>query len=398
MSINRPASIVVAATLLCGLVFGLINGAFASRSAIATAAVIRSERPAVDVMFVLDTTSSMTGLIAAAKDKIWSIANTLASADPAPEIRMGLVGYRDRGDAYVTVFMPLTDDLDAVYARLMQFEAVGGGDTPESVNQALYEAVSRPDWHSGESVYRVIFLVGDAPPQMTYPDDIKYPHSCTLAAGKDIVINTIQCGSMAGTMPVWQEIAQRGNGDYFQVAQSGGAVLYDTPYDEAIADLSRSLDATRIYFGDADHLREMEDRRKTADAIYRSAKPAAVAKRTIFNSTVAGVKNFTGSQELVAAVESGELLLSDVPKAHLPADLQGMEAPQLAAHVEARSKERKRLQARVEDLGNKRQHYIEAQVRKATDAGAASLDSKLYRCIQSQAAGKGIVYSGGPAY
>ena len=80
MSINRPASIVVAATLLCGLVFGLINGAFASRSAIATAAVIRSERPAVDVMFVLDTTSSMTGLIAAAKDKIWSIANTLASA------------------------------------------------------------------------------------------------------------------------------------------------------------------------------------------------------------------------------------------------------------------------------------------------------------------------------
>ena len=150
-------------------------------------------------MFVLDTTSSMTGLITAAKDKIWSIANTLASADPTPDIRMGLVGYRDRGDAYVTIFTPLSDDLDAVYARLIQFEAVGGGDTPESVNQALYEAVTKPDWSSSPAVYRVIFLVGDAPPKMNYPGDVKYGRSCAWAAQNDIVINTVQCGSMPET-------------------------------------------------------------------------------------------------------------------------------------------------------------------------------------------------------
>ena len=111
-----------------------------------SAAIIAAERPAVEVVFVLDTTGSMGGLIAAAKDKIWSIANTLATADPAPQIRMGLVGYRDRGDAYVTLATPLSDDLDAVYTQLMQFQADGGGDGPESVNQALYEAVTRPDW------------------------------------------------------------------------------------------------------------------------------------------------------------------------------------------------------------------------------------------------------------
>ena len=132
----------------------------------ATNPIARPERPAVEVMFVLDTTGSMGGLIAAAKEKIWSIANTLATADPTPAIRMGLVGYRDRGDGYVTTVTPLSDDLDAVYTQLMQYRADGGGDGPESVNQALYEAVSKPDWSPDKATYRVMFLVGDAPPHM----------------------------------------------------------------------------------------------------------------------------------------------------------------------------------------------------------------------------------------
>src|SRR5262245_19358098 len=61
----------------------------------------------VEVVFVLDTTGSMGGLIAAAKEKIWSIASTLAQAKQAPEIQMGLVAYRDRGDAYVTQVVDL---------------------------------------------------------------------------------------------------------------------------------------------------------------------------------------------------------------------------------------------------------------------------------------------------
>ena len=57
---------------------------------------IVQQHPKIDVVFVLDTTGSMSGLIQTAKDKIWSIASTMASAQPTPEIRIGLVGYRDR--------------------------------------------------------------------------------------------------------------------------------------------------------------------------------------------------------------------------------------------------------------------------------------------------------------
>ena len=385
-------------TVVGMLVASLFVGAVQAAATPETTAAIRSERPAVEVIFVLDTTSSMTGLIEAAKDKIWSIANTLATADPAPDIRMGLVGYRDRGDDYVTVYSPLSSDLDAMYTQLMQFQAIGGGDTPESVNQALAEAVSRPRWSDSPAVYRVIFLVGDAPPQMNYANDVKYPLSCARAARKDIVINTIQCGNMPATRPIWQEIAQRGSGRYFQVAQSGSAVLYDTPYDAPIARLSRDLDATRIYYGDEDHHREMEARRETADAIYSAAAPAAVAKRTIFNSKAAGAKNFTGSQELVQAVESGEKDLAEIPKEELPPELREMKKKELAAHIASRSEERKRLQAEIDDLAKKRQRFIEEKIKSEKGSGKASLDAKIYECIQAQAAPKGLSYTDGPSY
>ncbi len=163
--------------------------------------------PKIEVVFALDTTGSMGGMIQAAKDKIWSIANMLASAKPTPQIKMGLVAYRDRGDVYITKITPLSANLDAVYKDLQSFQAAGGGDTPESVNQALNDAVTKIDWSKDAQTYRVIFLVGDAEPHMDYPDDVKYPVTCKLASQKGININCILCGNSEIAWKYWQDIA-----------------------------------------------------------------------------------------------------------------------------------------------------------------------------------------------
>ena len=182
---------------------------------------ISNERPRVEVVFVLDTTGSMSGLIKAAKEKIWSIATTLASAQPAPEIRMGLVAYRDRGDSYVTRVVDLSDDLDTLYANLMDLKAHGGGDGPESVNQALHDAVQGISWSQDQNAYKVVFLVGDAPPHMDYQDDVKYPQTIAAAQKKGIEINAVQCGQNSSTTREWQTIAQLAKGSYFSVDQEG---------------------------------------------------------------------------------------------------------------------------------------------------------------------------------
>jgi Mg-chelatase subunit ChlD len=184
----------------------------------------------VQVVFVLDTTGSMGGLIQAAKEKIWSIASTLAQAQQAPEISMGLVAYRDHGDQYVTRVIDLNKDLDSMYAQLMEFKADGGGDGPEAVNDALDVAISRMSWSQDPNVYRVVFLVGDAPPHMDYQNDVKYPLTMAAAASKGIVVNTIQCGSAADTVAPWRQIAALGHGKYFTVEQAGRRACTTAPW------------------------------------------------------------------------------------------------------------------------------------------------------------------------
>src|SRR5437660_11394550 len=103
-------------------------------------------RPNVEVVFCLDTTGSMGGLIDAAKQKIWAISNQIAAGKPTPRLKIGLVAFRDKGDEYITKVFDLTEDLDAIHGHLMGFRAQGGGDTPESVNQALYESVTKINW------------------------------------------------------------------------------------------------------------------------------------------------------------------------------------------------------------------------------------------------------------
>ena len=95
----------------------------------------------VEVVFCLDTTGSMSGLIDAAKRRSGRSQPDRA-AQPTPEIsKVGLVAYRDRGDAYVTKVIDLTDDLDTIYAKLKEFRPRAAATARRAVNQALNAAI-----------------------------------------------------------------------------------------------------------------------------------------------------------------------------------------------------------------------------------------------------------------
>lgn len=370
----------------------------AKETATEAKATLAAKTPKIEVVFVLDTTGSMGGLIAAAKEKIWAIANTLATAKPAPVIKMGLIGYRDRGDAYITTFSELSDDLDAVYSDLMTFKAAGGGDGPESVNQALHEAVTKPKWSDDTDTYKVIFLVGDAPPHMDYDNDIKYAVSAKKAITSGIVVNTIQCGNMGGTEAIWREIAKLAEGEYFRVAQSGSAVHYRTPYDDDISKLSRELDGTRLYYGAREVQAKGKVRLEKSVELYDEAAPSAVAQRSMFNSSAAGKRNFLGENELVDAYINDTVKLDELKEEELPESLRKMSKEEREAVIKKKAETRKELQKKIAELSKKRQAHILEQVKKQGDKGKKSLDMKIYSAIKKQAEQKDIVYEGGPKY
>lgn len=358
--------------------------------------VVAGQNPRVDVVFVLDTTGSMSGLIQTAKEKIWSIATTMASAQPTPDIRIGLVAYRDRGDHYVTKTVDLSGDLDSVYATLMDFEAGGGGDSPESVNEALYDAVHKMSWSEGKQAYRVVFLVGDAPPHMDY-NEVRFPEIAASANAKGIVINTIQCGEGADTLASWTQIASMGQGSFFQVEQAGSAVAYDSPFDREIAELSARLDDTRIYYGTAEEQERMSMKVAATDKLEQSASVASLARRGVFNAAAGGRNNLLGKNELVDAFASGKVKMAEMDADTLPEALRPMAPEEQEAYVAGLAGERAELKRRIQVLSADRDGYIAAKV---DEAGGMkdSLDVQLYEAVKEQAGKAGLEYKRGPSY
>ena len=351
---------------------------------------IAAQQPKIEVVFVLDTTGSMSGLIKAAKEKIWSIASTMASANNSPDIKMGLVAYRDRGDTYVTKTIPLSNDLDSMYSQLMDFRAGGGGDGPESVNKALYDAVHKMSWSQDNKTYKVVFLIGDAPAHMDY-QEVQYPETIQYAQKHGIIINAIQSGESQSTSKNWQQIATLGQGEYFKVKNDGNAVAIATPFDEKLAKLSAELDDTRIYYGDKET--KVKQRRKVAASgkLYRESSEKSLARRATYNVSKSGKSNFLGEGELVDAISRGITKLGSIVKSELPTEMQSMDEEAMQEYVAKKSKKRKELDKEIRSLAEQRNQFLKKEVAKA-GADKDSFDARIFGAIRTQASSKGLEY------
>lgn len=341
-------------------------------------------RPRMEVVFVLDTTGSMSGMIAGAKQKVWAIANKLKSARPTPEIRFGLVGYRDRGDAYITKVFGLTTNLDDVYTNLYAFEAQGGGDEPESVNEALHKAVRDLQWSTDPQVLRVIFLVGDAQPHMDYQDDVKYAETCRLANQKGILVNTLQCGHLNGTEPVWRQIASLTNGTYAAILQDGGSIKIETPYDQEIIRLNLQLDSTIILYGS-----KAEQASAAANkSVLASLSSEAMADRSSYLGKSEFGSVLAGRGDLVAELMNNRQQFDTLDVKQLDPKLQALPAAARNELISKKVEERRVLQAELSELVAKRDADV-AEKLKTLGGKEGVLELNAFEVLESQAKDKG---------
>ncbi len=343
-----------------------------------------AKKPQVEVVFCLDTTGSMGGLIDAAKQKIWSISNQIASGKPTPELKIGLVAFRDKGDAYITKVYDLSDDLDAVHANLKTFQAQGGGDTPEHVNQALFDAVHKIKWSTDKKTLRLLFLVGDAPPHMDYTDDVKYPETCKKACEKGIIINTVQCGGDPECAKAWRDICAKAEGSYVQIEQNGGVVAITTPFDKELGVLNDDLTKTTLVFGDRRKQMEGKDKVSAATALPTSTK----ADRAGFG----GKDGRVATYDLLDAVKAKEVELEKLKKDELPDELKKLSLKDQKAYLEKLDKKRAELRKKAVELDKKRTDYIQAELKKKGKDGKSAFDNQVLEILRKQAKKSNINY------
>ena len=183
------------------------------------------QKPRLDVLFLLDATGSMGDEISQIQKTIASIAERIDRIEPRPELRLGLVAYRDRGDDYVTRVYDFTPDLAQFQQLLASVSADGGGDTPESLNEGLHDAVQQVGWT--DDAVRLIFLVADAPPHLDYPQDYDYIKEARVAVSKGIKIYPIAASNTEDDAEyIFRQLAQQTLGHFifltYQPGQNAG--------------------------------------------------------------------------------------------------------------------------------------------------------------------------------
>jgi uncharacterized protein YegL len=350
-------------------------------------------RPRIDVVFVLDTTGSMGGLIEGAKQKIFSIASRIAQGKPTPQVRVGLVAYRDVGDEYVTKRYDLSEDLDSIFANLRQLRADGGGDTPEHVGRGLGEAVSKLSWDSSRETMKLIFLVGDAPPAQRN-DDWNFNHWAKRAAEKHIVVNTVRCGGDPETEKSWKLAAKVTDGQYESLVQSGGMVAVATPYDAELAKVNAEIARKTMYAGK----KEAQVANRARAEQMAALAPEAAAERMQFLKTTRGVGKAPAAAAAVSSAPeavAGAVDLTAQPEAlasvkddELPAELKGLDAKGREAKVKQLADERKALEEKAAKLAAERDAWRAKNVAEKEDA----FDANVMKGVKAKAAKHGLTY------
>jgi len=178
------------------------------------------KRPRMDLAFCIDTTGSMQGEIDMVKEKVKELVAKLASGKPAPDIRVGMVAFRDKGDRYVTRTYQFTQDIDNFVAEISSLDADGGGDSPEAVTEALKASVDELSWDDSKKTAKLLFLIGDAGPK-SY--GLSWRDVSQSAIARGIQINTIGCDGLTGFpqaqgVDVFKEIARLADGRFEQLS------------------------------------------------------------------------------------------------------------------------------------------------------------------------------------
>jgi hypothetical protein len=267
----------------------------------------------------------------------------------------------------------------------LELKARGGGDWPESVNEALDVTVNKLHWTPSGDVRRIVFLVGDAPPHMDYAQDTKYPVTLAVAKQKDIIVNAVLAGNARDTERVWRDIAQNGGGRFIPIPQDGGqVVIIETPYDDDIIILQKQINGTVIPYGPRALQKHTEDRTRQLSQV-AAAAPAQASEMASYLNKRARVSSeaVTGDGDLVSDVAAGRQKLDALKNDELPDNLRAMAPEQRMDELNKQMQQRHALNQKLAALVAKRDKFVAEQRDKAPPK-ASSFDRVVEDTLKAQ--------------
>jgi hypothetical protein len=345
----------------------------------------------IQIAILLDTSSSMDGLIDQAKTQLWKVVNTFIDAKrdgKAPFVEVALYEYGNNNNAagndWIRLVSPMTRDLDQLSRDLFALKTNGG---EEYCGAVVQRALGDLAWDTRKTTYKAIFIAGNEP----FTQGRVNAHSvCKEALAKGIVVNTIHCGNrQEGINGAWHDGAALGGGEFLVIDQDATVAHIDAPQDKRISELSRKLNDTYIGYG---------KRREKAAANQRMADDDAAANADTGASVERAVCKASGNYsnaawDLVDALREKKIDPATLKVEELPEEMKNIPPAERTAFIEKAAKERAAIQDEIKELSKQRDAHVAAELRNNAEGGAITLDQAMIEATRKQAAKLGYKFA-----
>lgn len=341
----------------------------------------------IQVALLLDTSNSMDGLISQAKSQLWMLVNELGEGEKngqAPQIELSLYEYGNSSlsvsSGYIRQVLPLTTDLDSVSEELFALKTNGGS---EHAGQVIMTALEDLTWSDNSQDMKLVIIAGNEPFTQS---PVSFESACARAQRKGVIIDTIHCGNeQIGIDTKWKAGADCGGGVFMTINQDEESVYIASPYDDDILQLNKKLNDTYMGYGALGATNKARQEVQDSNASGISLKSAISRAKSKASSQY---KN--ESWDLVESYASIKDKVLALPESELPKEFKGLNTDERAALIEAKSKDRKTLQADIKALEKKREAYVAKET--ATMAKSNTLDEVVVTAVRKQAEQSGFKY------
>ncbi|CAM1352013.1 vWA domain-containing protein [Tenacibaculum insulae] len=332
------------------------------------------------VALLLDTSSSMDGLINQAKAQLWEIINELSHAKcdgKTPKLEIALYEYGNdklsSREGYIRQVLQFTSDLDDISEHLFSLTTNGGS---EYCGQVIQTSLNQLDWGNNNRDLKMIFIAGNEP---FTQGKLNYKDAITNAKENDITVNTIFCGNYnQGISGMWQDGAIYGGGDYMTINHNKNIVHVVTPYDNDIIILNKRLNKTYVHYGSLGYSKYANQTKQDSNA--ETLNEVVVVKRAVSKSS----KLYKNTEwDLVDASEEKEVDYSKLKKKQLPKNLQGKSSKEIKKYVDTKRKERTEIQRKIQELDKKRKQYVAKKQQESSKKN--ELENVMIKAIKKQA-------------
>lgn len=312
----------------------------------------------IDIVFIVDISSSTTGLLSSVRNNFWEINNDISRLKPNPDYRIGLMllgrpSFKEE-NAYIKIASDLTTDIDFVANEMF---IIKDNATKGKVyfGNAIKETVEQMSWTKDNNALKLIFLVGNGPLSNGY----NYQKAAEAAVKKGIKIYSLYFPNITSPrdQAEWQDLAKVGNGEFFSISLTKGSnIVFEKTYNnDLLVEANSAINSTYIYYGE--HGKERFETQDRLDILTGSVSDWETEARSFLKATTL-YQGKNASWDLVDLSKKQALVISKIDRKYLDPKLQTISDDALKIYIDETTNNREEYISIIKMLSQKREEFL----------------------------------------